>query len=67
MSDLEPFAWGPNRHSFDGIAQEFGQHFRVIEQVLSSLESTLTHQPKALFSVLERREDTEMEVLNRET
>jgi SAM-dependent methyltransferase/catechol 2,3-dioxygenase-like lactoylglutathione lyase family enzyme len=61
MSELEPFSWGPCRHSADGIAEMFSSHFRLVEQLVTSFETTLTHQPKAVFCVLERREAWESE------
>jgi SAM-dependent methyltransferase/catechol 2,3-dioxygenase-like lactoylglutathione lyase family enzyme len=56
MSDLEPAGWGPSREVADQVAEAFSSHFRLVEHLVSSLESTLTHNPKALLCVLERRE-----------
>lgn len=56
FSSLEPDSWGPTRFSNSEIASLFSDGFRVIEQLTTSFESTLTHDPKALFSVFIRIE-----------
>lgn len=66
MSELEPAGWGPSREAADEVAAVFSPRFRVVEQLVTSLSTTLTHQPKALLCVLERREAWEERLLEEE-
>ena len=54
FSRSEPGSWGPSRFSSHEIASIFASKFLIVEQSPSCFESRLTHQPKALFSVLKR-------------
>ncbi len=55
FSVLEPSGWGPTRHSAESIYRIFGEYYKEVENLQTSFEATLSHQPKALFSVLRRR------------